>query len=370
MIESILIKNYRNIKNINIEFWKSETLFIWQNWQWKTSILEAIFFLSIWKAYRAKHWTEAINFEEDFSIIEWEIMENLDSSINSEWQKNTNSKVQNLFIWFQTTPRKQINFKVNWNKKKIIDFIWNFSAVLFSPEDLRIISDAPQNRRSFLDSLLIRIDKKFAFDLNNYQKIVKQRNALLKKINEWKLKIEQLNIWDEQLINFALLILEKRVKLIEDLKSQTSSFYKIISKKNKKMTIEYYTNLDEISKEWIRKKLKERIQRDLILWSTSVWPHRDDLKIYLDWKEMKEFASQWEIRTWILSLKYSEIEILKKKTENITLLLDDVFSELDEERQKSLIELSKEYQTIITSTHMPEWLSWEKIIKIKNWEIE
>lgn len=351
MIKSICIKNYRNIKNINIDFSKSETLLIWKNWQWKTSILEAIFFLSIWKAYRAKNWSESINFNEDFSLISWEIEE------------------KKLFVWFQKSPKKQINFKVNDIKKKLIDFIWNFSSVLFSPEDLRIITDSPQNRRDFLDSLLIRIDKNFVFELSNYHKIVKQRNALLKKINDWTLKIEQLEIWDEKLINYAIVILEKRIKLVENLKWQINFFYKKISKKEKKMEIKYETNLEEISKKWIKNKLKERIQRDLILGSTSVWPHRDDLKFFLDEKEMKEFASQWEIRTWVLSLKYSEIEILKEKTENITLLLDDVFSELDEERQNSLIELSKNYQTIITTTHLPDWLIWEKIIEIKNWEI-
>ena len=369
MIKRISIKNYRNIKNIELNFSENENLIVWKNWQWKTSILEAIYFLSIWKAYRSSSWDEIMKFDEDFSLINWEFF---------------SDNIQNLSIWFQKKPRKKIKFQIDNSEEKIIDFIWNFSAVYFSPDDLKIIKDWPSFRRNFLDSLLVKINKDFLYNLTHYWKILKQRNSILKKykvnggarestLGYWESSkhniIEILKIFDEKLVNYWVKIQLERQKILERISKKILFFYKEISKWDKVFKLEYLFWLEkneEISEDNFLEKLNSRIDRDLILWYTSVWPHRDDISFFLDQKEMKDFASQWEIRTWILSLKYAEIEILKEEWKTITLLLDDVFSELDWERQKSLIELSKKYQTIITSVNYSGDMEDVKVFEIEN----
>ena len=356
MIKKISLKNYRNIWDLELNFSKKENLIVWKNWQWKTSILEAIYFLSVWKAYRSSSWDEVVNFEEDFWMISWEFI---------------SDKIKNLSVWFQKKPRKKIKFQVDNSEEKILDFIWNFFAVYFSPDDLKIIKDWPSFRRNFIDSLLVKIDKNFLFNLTNYWKILKQRNSILKKYweNSRYEIVEILKIFDEKLAFYWAEIQKTRKNILEKISEKILYFYQKISRGEKKFSLEYLYGLEEISEENFLEKLNSRIERDLILWYTSVWPHRDDIEFFLDEKIMKDFASQWEIRTWILSLKYAEIEILKEEWKTITLLLDDVFSELDWERQKSLIELSKKYQTIITSVNYSGDLEDVEVFEIDDWKL-
>ncbi len=362
MIKKISIKNYRNLKNIELNFSEKENLIIWKNWHWKTSILEAIYFLSVWRAYRSKSWDEVVKFDEDFALIDWEFK---------------SEKFQNLNIWFQKKPRKKIKFKKNNSEEKIIDFIWNFSAVYFSPDDLKIIKDWPSFRRNFLDSLLVKINKEFLFNLTHYWKILKQRNWILKKFweNSRYEIVEILKIFDDKLANYWVKIQSERQKILEKISDKILFFYKKISKWDeatwgwKIFSLKYLHWLEKISEEIFLQKLNSRIERDLILWYTSVWPHRDDIEFFLDDKEMKDFASQGEIRTWVLALKYAEIEILKEEWKVITLLLDDVFSELDWDRQKSLIELSKKYQTVITSVNYSGNLDDVEVFEVEEWEL-
>ena len=361
MIKKISIKNYRNIKNIELNFSEKENLILWKNWHWKTSILEAVYFLSVWRAYRSHSWDEVVNFNEDFSSIDWEFF---------------SEKIKNLSVFLQKKPRKKIKFTINNSEEKLLDFIWNFSSVYFSPDDLKIIKDWPSFRRNFLDSLLVKINKDFLFNLTNYWKILKQRNGILKKY--WESSrfeiLEILKIFDEKLADFWTKIQLERQKILEKISEKILFFYKKISSwwwkkisEWKNFTLKYLHWLEKISQENFLEKLNLRIERDLILWYTSVWPHRDDIEFFLDEKIMKDFASQWEIRTWILALKYAEIEILKEEWKEITLLLDDVFSELDADRQASLVDLSKKYQTIFTSVHYSGDLEDVKVFELVEW---
>lgn len=359
MISKLNLTNYRNIKELSIDFSENETLIIWNNGQWKTSILEAIFFLCIGKAYRAHEWAESISFDENFTQIYWTT--NIESDLGQWW--NQNILTTNYSASFTKSPRKQIKYKIDEIPKKTFDFIWNFQCVLFSPEDLKIITWSPQERRNFIDSLLIRLDKNYAFTLNLYNKILRQRNALLKDIANWRSDESYLDVWDEKLVQNWIQVIEKRLSLVKKIEPIVESFYKEISNTNEVMKVDYHWTVDD----YCVSRIKDRRKKDIIIWSTSIWPHRDDLAFSLRWKEMKDYASQWEVRTWILSLKYSEIELFNEKSQNITLLLDDVFSELDKDRQSSLIELAKNYQTIITSTDLPKWYESSLIYKISDW---
>ena len=355
MIQSLELTNYRNIKSIKLDFDKKETIIIWKNGQWKTSILESIFFLSIWKAFRAKSWDEAIKFWEEYSQIK--------AQISNETH----------FVWFSILPKQQIKYKISNIEKKPFNFIWNFSCVLFSPDDLQIITQSPLIRRNFLNSILIRLDRDYAYILNYYNKILKQRNAMLKEISIWKCDKAFLEIWDDKLAEYWEKIELKRISLIDKIKSKIEYYYKKISKWKDLMEIDYIcTSFWEKSpsKKHFLEELNGKQKKDIIFWSTSIGPHRNDLEFTLNKKMMRHFASQWEIRSWILTLKYCEIELLKEENDDITLLLDDVFSELDQDRQKSLISLSKTFQTIITSTQSPKGYSNKKTYEIENWMIK
>ncbi len=350
---------------MSIEFSPEKTIIIWNNWHWKSSILEAVYFLSIWKAYRSKTFSDVIKFWEEFTQIKANI---------SNWSLSIpNENCKSLFIWFTSKPKLKIKYKFQSSDISAFDFLWNFNCVLFTPNDLKIITQSPSDRRTFLNSLLIRLDKKYANLLNTYLKVHSQRNALLKDISQNKCDKEYLHIWNNKLIQYWYEIQIKRIDIIKDLLKLIDKFYNKISKSKDKFKIKLISNSFwdlSIDRASYLKQIEKTQEKDIIFWSTSVWPHRDDILFTLNWKDMRQFASQWEIRTWVLALKYAEIEILKEKKWHITLLLDDVFSELDEHRQKSLISLSKKFQTIISCTHPPYWYKWKLLYKISNWIVK
>lgn len=339
MIRNLRLLNYRNLTSFELEFDEKETLILWGNWQWKTSIIEAVHFLSIWRPFRTNEYTQAIK--------DWSQFANISSQV---WDNS-------IFIGFQSEP-KQIKYKIATNEVKLYELIWMFKSVLFSPSSLIIIQGSPSERRDYIDSIISRIDKAYIKTLLTYNKILKTRNSLLKKISKWEWSKSQLLAWDEQLITYWMQIISSRAQYINQTKSLVMHYYALISKTGRSMEIDY----EAISADFFRESLNANQERDIILWNTSVWPHRDDLSILIDAKSMKDYASQWEVRSWILALKYAEIDSMAQWWHSVTLLLDDVFSELDKERQFSLIELSERYQTIITSVDAPSKYQWTKKI--------
>ena len=367
MIKSIELINYRNIKKLVLNFSSRETIIIWNNWHWKSSILEAIYFLSIWKAYRSKSWHDTIKFWEDFAQIIWSI---------ENWESDPETLEQigkPLFIWFSTKPRVKIKYKLLNHDISAFAFLWNLNCVLFTPNDLRIITWSPSERRGFLNSLLVRCDKNYAYILGNFLKVQSQRNALLKDIACGRCNKELIKIWNQKLVDFWYLIEVQRINLVNILLPLVNKFYSKISKNKDEYSIRLISNtfwdLNPEKKNYFD-QIEKVQEKDILLWSTSIGPHRDDIIFTLNWNDMSQYCSQWEIRTWVLALKYAEVVILKGKKWNITLLLDDVFSELDEIRAKSLINLSKKFQTIITCTKPPQWYNWKLCYKICNWNIK
>ncbi len=260
-------------------------------------------------------------------------------------------------------PKKQTKFQINSSNTSYFDFIWAISSVLFSNKDLQIITWWPENRRNYLDSILVRIDKSYAYDLKSYKQSIKQRNSLLKQIKNNETNISQLDVWDTLISQKAQPIIKKRAVLIKQINSILENIYFKISKSKDKIYIhEKNTDL---------KDLLNFRERDLILGSTSIWPHRNDFFITLNDININDYWSQWEIRSTILSLKFTEINIIEKAINQPSiLLLDDVFSELDEDRQQSLVEILDSRQTFITTTHLDNNLNKHgNIMYVKNGEI-
>lgn len=345
MLKSLHIKDYRNIHDIFFEFDKGINIFIGNNGQGKTNILESIYAFSIGKAFRAKNIYEAIPFEKEAL--------HLYATANGNKQE----------IHAANNPRKQVKYIQSEKKCSYMDFLGNFFSVLFSPSDLEVVRGSPSIRRNYIDSLIIRLDKSYAYDLQHYEKILRQRNALLKKMQENNNAEGQLDVWDEALAKNAQPIWEKRKNTLEIFIKKLKKFYKDLSLKDHDVDIDYIT---KGSPKTFSEELKERRKKDIIIGSTTAGPHRDDILMYLNKKLVSEFASQGETRSLMLSSTLSEVEMIEEMHgEKVTLLLDDVFSELDLNRQKALINLAKDRQTFITSTHIEDIDLKGKIYKIE-----
>ena len=239
--------------------------------------------------------------------------------------------------------------------KKASELLGLLNVVFFSPEDLSIIKNAPSERRKFIDMELCQLDQSYLYNLNQYNKIINQRNKLLKDIafnNDYR---EMLNIWDMQLVSYGTKIIERRETFIEQLNQIILDIHDKLSGGKEKMYIKY---LPFLKAEDFEKVLKSNIEKDIKLKMTSAGPHRDDFSFISNEIDVRGFGSQGQQRTAALSLKLSDIELVKKITKDKpVLLLDDVLSELDSNRQNYLLNSIGDIQTIITCTGLEDFVN-------------
>ena len=245
------------------------------------------------------------------------------------------------------------------------------NVVLFSPEDLSIIKNGPSERRRFVDMELCQLDPIYLYNLSKYNKIIDQRNKLIKDHFNNSELTDTLDIWDMQLVSYGKLIIEKRKKFIEELNEIIKQVHNKLT--NGKEEIELIYEPD-VSVENFEKELKKHRDKDLKYKLTSVGPHRDDFSFVVDGIDIRKYGSQGQQRTAALSLKLSEIEIVKKITGHVpVLLLDDVLSELDNNRQNYLLSTIGDIQTIITCTGLDDFVNnnfqINKVINVVNGSI-
>ena len=239
--------------------------------------------------------------------------------------------------------------------KKAADLMGLCNVVFFSPEDLGIIKNGPAERRRFVDMELCQLDSFYLYNLNHYNKIVNQRNKLLKDMYLNPDLRETLSIWDMQLVSFGNKIIERRKLFEEQLNEIIYGIHKKLSGDKEELTIHYEP---DVKTEEFEKKLKYNQERDIKSKMTSVGPHRDDFSFVVGDIDIRKFGSQGQQRTAALSLKLSEIELVKKLTKDTpVLLLDDVLSELDSNRQNYLLNSIGDIQTIITCTGLEEFVN-------------
>lgn len=337
-IKDIHIKNFRNYKDTKLEFNKNLNLFLGKNAQGKTNLLESIYIMGLGKSFRTNKDQEMIAFGENNSkVISNVIDENFNRETEIEIDFNNEGKL----------------IKVNGLKlQRTIDLLENVYIVVFSPDDLKIVKEGPENRRKFLDRELCQIKPVYYSDLGNYKKVLKQRNQLLRdKNNDSKL----FDVFDESLAEYAVRIVNERKKFIERLLNISKNIHSKISQNTENLEISYETKVS--NKEEYIKNLKKNREIDYTKGYTSFGPHKDDLKIVVNGTDIRVYGSQGQQRTAALSLKLAEIGLIKEETgQNAVLLLDDVLSELDKNRQKYLIEAMKDVQVFITSTEIDESL--------------
>lgn len=355
-INRIQLNNFRNYKNSIIDFSDGINFIVGRNAQGKTNLLESIYLSSVGKSPKSCREKQIIMFNENQSKIELSF--------------STLAGNKNIKFFLDRTNKKSIKVN-NINILKLTEFVGILSVVYFSPDELKLIKEVPEDRRNFLDISISQFDRTYLYNLLRYDKILKQRNSILKSTDSVESKIEQLDLFTPQLIECAQIIIEKRLNFIEKLKNIATNIHKIITI-DENLNISYsYINTSGLSikadlqKEFDKVKLKE-----IDLGYTCVGPHRDDLIFKINGMDCKYYSSQGQQRTVALVVKLSLMEVIKNEIgEYPILLLDDVLSELDQNRQDRLIELISKYQTLITCTKIPETKIKYNIIKVENGSI-
>ncbi|WP_265459432.1 DNA replication/repair protein RecF [Enterococcus sp. HY326] len=343
-LTELSLKNYRNYQTVDLTFQRSLTIFLGENAQGKTNLLESIYFLAMTRSHRTSHEQEIIRWGADLATVKGVI------------EKKT-SKIP-LEIQLSKKGRKT---KVNYlEQKKLSDYIGQMNVILFAPEDLSLVKGSPALRRKFLDMELGQINPLYLYDMVQYQGILKQRNQYLKQLADKKQKdLLYLDILSEQLADFGSKVLFQRLKFIEELEFWANQIHQKISNQRETLKIEYLSSLGitkEQSTEEIRDiflaTLTKNRQRELFKTATSVGPHRDDLIFRVNEQDVQAYGSQGQQRTTALSVKLAEIDLMKAQTgEYPILLLDDVMSELDDQRQMQLLEtIEGKVQTFLTTT--------------------
>lgn len=356
-ISRIELLNFRNYKKMLLSDLENLNIIIGDNGVGKTSILEAIYFCSVTKSFKSNNDLVLINKESNSSKVKV-ILED----VNTKRLEITLSELGKI---------TKIN---SVRKKKLSDFIFKYNVVLYSPDEIRLIKDSPLVRRNYFNISLSQTNKYYLKLLNNYNKLVKTKNDYLKKcsnINEL-----YLDVIDNQLANFGNKISELRYNYITQLNKYLKKNYKIFNKIND-FYIEYKSDFLFKSTEEIVELLKSKREKDILLKSCSIGVHRDDYVFLYANNLAKDFCSQGIQKSLILTLKFSECDLLIQRYDiTPVLLLDDLFSELDlENRKKILKKINSNVQVFITTTDVnlldKKLFTNAKIIEIfRNGEVE
>ena len=356
IIKSLELADFRNYDSLHIDFSSGTNILYGDNAQGKTNILEAIYLCATTKSHKGSKDKDIVNFnKEEAHIRTYLEKDNVDMRIDMHLRKN---KTKGIAIDGQKI-------------KKAAELLGLLNVVFFSPEDLSIIKNGPAERRRFVDMELCQLDQFYLYNLNHYNKIVNQRNKLLKDMYFNPSLRDTLNIWDSQLISFGSKIIERRQLFVEQLNEIIYDIHKKLSGGKEDLMIQYEPDIIIGDYE---KALYESQERDVKLKQTTVGPHRDDFSFMVGNIDIRKFGSQGQQRTAALSLKLSEIELVRKITkDNPILLLDDVLSELDSNRQNYLLSTIGEIQTIITCTGLDEFVNnrfeIDKVFQIENGKI-
>lgn len=353
IIKSLELANFRNYEELNISFDKGTNILYGDNAQGKTNILEAIYVSATTKSHKGSKDKEIINFDKEEAHIRTYLeKENVETRVDMHLRKN---KSKGIAIDGQKI-------------KKAADLMGLLNVVFFSPEDLRIIKDGPAERRRFADMELCQLDSFYLYNLNHYNKIIGQRNKLLKDMYFQPELKETLNIWDSQLVSFGSKIIERREQFVKQLGDIIFDIHKKLSGGKEELVIAYEP---DVSIEDFEKQMKYNQDKDIRLKQTTTGPHRDDFSFVVNGVDIRKYGSQGQQRTAALSLKLSEIELVKKISKDTpVLLLDDVLSELDSNRQNYLLNSIGNIQTIISCTGLDEFINnrfeINKIFKVTN----
>ncbi len=340
IIESIELKNYRNYGELHMDFSPGTNILYGDNAQGKTNVLEAVYVCSTTKSHRGSKDKEMIRFDKEESHIKMCVRKlDVPYRIDMHLKKN---KPKGIAI--NGIPIR-----------KASELFGIVNVVFFSPEDLNIIKNGPDQRRRFMDLELCQLNKLYVRALVQYNRVLLQRNKLLKELNFHPEYEETLDIWDMQLIQYGRELIRCREEFVGKLNDMVQKTHSQISGGRENLVLSYEPN---VTAERFEEKLCFCRETDVKMRTTTTGPHRDDISFLVDNIDIRRFGSQGQQRTAALSLKLSEIELVKELVRDYpVLLLDDVLSELDGGRQEQLLAGIKEIQTMITCTGVEDFVN-------------
>jgi len=338
-LKKIELKNFRNYEEQTVEFHNKVNIITGKNAQGKTNLLESLYIMSLGKSFRTNKDIEMIGFEKEYCRAK---------SLSIKEGRELEIEI--------TIGKEGKTTKINGMKTaKNFDLLENVYMVIFSPEDLKIVKDEPEKRRKFIDRELCQLKPIYYKNLGRYKKILQQRNSLLKQqdINE-----DIIAVWDEGLAEYGAKIIQERNRFVDRLNQISREISRNITNGKEALELTYEANVEhkenyEEQKEYLKKVLNKNLKNDISRRNTTVGPHKDDLKICVEGIDIRHFGSQGQQRTAALSLKLAEIRLIQEEAKvSPILLLDDVLSELDSERQNFLINSLEEVQLFITTTEL------------------
>lgn len=340
IIKSIELCNFRNYEREEFHFHEGTNVLYGDNAQGKTNVLEAIFVGGTTKSHKGSKDSDMIMKGREEAHLRY-FVEKRDCTYKVEIHMRKGRTKGIAIDGLPISSSKELMGLCN--------------IIFFSPEDLGIIKDGPEQRRRFMDMELCQMNKAYLYYLTQYKKILKQRNALLKQIQQNSNLKETLEIWDEQLVEQGSKLIEIREQFVQEIAAIMKEKHRNLTGRQEDIEVKYKPNCP--AKDFSRQLFMEG-ERDVVLGTTTVGPHRDDIQFFINGQEVKVYGSQGQKRTAALSLKMAEIEIVEKTIgEKPILLLDDVLSELDRNRQNYLLENIKGIQTIITCTGLEEFVT-------------
>lgn len=355
-LKDIRLINFRNYYNIDLELNEKINIFIGKNAQGKTNLIEAIYMCASGKSFRTNRDKEIINFNKKQAYIGT----NIDFGNNQK------------FLEIKMEENKQKRIRINKTElKNYRELKGGLNVVVFTPEDLRIIKDGPQKRRRFLDTGISQVRPVYNYNISRYRKLLSQRNNILRtaKFKQDNDINNLLEVFDIQISKIGTSIMKARYDYIEELSKFAKKTHNNITEKEENLSLKYISNVpisedkESMEKEYLN-LTKQNIRRDLEYGTTEIGPHRDDIFMSINNKDVKIFGSQGQQRTVMLSLILSEVELIKiERGMYPVLLLDDVFSELDINRRKYLSKLFYNMQTFITLTNSENIKSMDEFNK-------
>ena len=345
-LTNLQLQNFRNYESVQLEFTDGVHVFIGENAQGKTNLMESIYTLAMTKSHRTTNDKELIGWNKEFATIKGTV-EKTATKTNLELQFSKKGKIA----------------KVNYlEQKRLSSYLGNLNVILFAPENLTLVKGSPQNRRKFVDMELGQMSSLYLYDLVEYNRVLKQRNTYLKQLAiKKKQPDEYLEVLSEMLSELASKIVFHRLDFMKQLEALAIPIHDQLSLGREKFSVSYQATIpleDGLTpsqmKEIYMNQFKKNQTREADQATTLIGPHRDDLIFYLNEVPVQTYGSQGQQRSTVLSLKLAEIELMKLSTgEYPLLLLDDVLSELDDDRQTHLIKaIENKVQTFITTTSL------------------
>lgn len=332
-ITEVSLQGFRNLAQLHIRPAAGINVIYGNNAQGKTNFLESLYFCAMGRSLRGKQEQQLIAFGEEESHIRLLVQRN--------------NRADRIDVHLKREEKKGIAVN-GLPVKKLGDLFGTLYAVVFSPEDLALVKDSPTERRRFLDMELCQLSHVYYYDLQQYYRILKQRNHLLKEIQKKPTMAETLFIWDQQLADYGERVFAARKDFLDKLDEIAAEKLSLLTGGQDRLKTAYRPSCEGGQ---LAERLAKNRERDIFLGATQYGPHKDDILFSINGREVKTYGSQGQQRTTALAAKLAELELIRRETgENPVLLLDDVFSELDEKRQKFLLESIGDLQAFVTCT--------------------